>query len=473
VNASTRTAPVTADHIASGVFLVYGLGVTGRAVAAALIGCAGEVRLADDRPDLEAEELATDLGVPLVRPTDLAALLDGVDAVIPAPGLADHHPLFDAARSAGVRMISEFDLAQAWDERPIVAITGTNGKTTVTTLVVDMLNRSGLRAVDAGNTETPLVAAIEDPAVEVFVVEASSFRLGHSAAFSPNVATWLNYAPDHLDVHGSLEAYEGSKASMWDHLPPGGTAIANRDDPVVMSHSPAGATITFGLSDPGAAGGYCERDGVLYDGAGDPLIDVESIPRHLPHDRSNALAAAATALAAGADRTAVAASLTAFRGLPHRVQFVSEANGVEWFDDSKSTAPHSVAAAVEGFESVVLVCGGRNKGLDLAPLADLVPPVRAVVAIGEAAAEVTDVFEATDVAVETASSMDAAVEAAARLSVTGDAVLLSPGCASFDWYSSYAERGNDFIRAVRVALDPGPGPGRSPEPGPAQGGAAS
>jgi UDP-N-acetylmuramoylalanine--D-glutamate ligase len=186
------------------------------------------------------------------------------------------------------------------------------------------------------------------------------------------------------------------------------------------------------------------------------LLSKADLPRALPHDVANSLAAAAVALAAGATVDGCRSGLTSTLPLPHRVSFVAESGGVAWYDDSKATTPASVLAAVSGFPSVVLIAGGRNKGLDLNALSTAAPPVRAVVAIGEAAAEIVHAFEGA-VPVTTAGSMSNAVEAARAMARTGDAVLLSPGCASFDWYSSYSARGDDFVAIVKATLEKGEG----------------
>jgi UDP-N-acetylmuramoylalanine--D-glutamate ligase len=315
-----------------------------------------------------------------------------------------------------------------------------------------MLEASGLAAQAVGNTPVPLVAAIDDPLVDVFVVEASSFRLDHSRRFAPAVGTWLNFAPDHLDNHPSLAAYEAAKARVWRDQTAAQVAVGNLDDPVVARHlaqAPA-QRVGFGLASPEA--GYRVVDDTLVCPDGTPLLAVSELPRRFPHDLLNALAAAATTLAGGGSIEGVQAVLRAFTGLPHRVALVGEAGGVRFFDDSKATTPHAALAAVAGFESIVLICGGRNKGLDLSPLAAAAPRARAVVAIGDAAADVAAVFAATGVPVHVAVSMDDAVASAASAAQPGDAVLLSPGCASFDWYGSYGERGDDFARAVRELI---------------------
>ena len=432
--------------IERGPVLLVGLGVTNRAVATALVRRGVEVLATDDRPTEVARTAAGHLGIDLVEapgPDRLDALVAGAAAVVPSPGVPDHHPVFAAAADAGVPVRSEFDLAAAYDDRPRLAVTGTDGKTTVVALVTAMLEASGVRAAAVGNTELPLVAAIDDPEIAVFVVEASSFRLAHTAVFRPEVATWLNFAADHQDAHSSLSAYESAKARIWTDQEPDAVAVGNVDDPVVMAHlvrAPA-RHVTFG-----STGDYHVDGGRLLTPGG-PLASIGELWRALPHDVANALAAAATAMPGGAAEDGARRALLQFRGLPHRVTLVGESGGVRWYDDSKATAPHASLAALRSFDSVVLIAGGRNKGLDLGVLAEEAGRVRSVVAIGEAAGEVAAVFDGLR-PVTTASSMAEAVDAAALQAVPGDVVLLSPGCASFDWYSSYAERGDDFARLV-------------------------
>jgi UDP-N-acetylmuramoylalanine--D-glutamate ligase len=453
--------------------LVVGLGVTGAAVARALLARGHDVVAVDDAPGAAARAAAEDLGLDLAQAPaadELAALVAAAEAVLPAPGLPARHPVFALAGAAGVPVLSEFDLASWWDDRPLLAITGTDGKTTVTTLVRDMLVASGMAAVAVGNTPVPLVAAIDDPATDVFVVEASSFRLEHSQRFAPTVGTWLNFAPDHLDSHPDLASYEAAKAGIWRDQSTEQVAVGNADDPVVAGHL-AGARarhVTFGLAgnaDFRLVGG-ARTGGRLTGpaaGRGDDveIARVEDLGRSLPHDIANGLAAAATALAGGASVDGVRRGLLGFRGLPHRVALVGEAGGVRFYDDSKATTPHAAATAIAGFESVVLIAGGRNKGLDLRMLAESAGSIRAVVAIGEAAPEVTAAFDGVR-PVTRAGSMQEAVRAAADLARPGDAVLLSPGCASFDWYGSYGERGDDFARAVREVAGGSEVPRRGP-----------
>jgi UDP-N-acetylmuramoylalanine--D-glutamate ligase len=440
----------------TGRAVVVGLGVAGEAAARQLARRGWAVVVVEDRPGpatrVRAGSLAP-LGVEVVDAPDrtlLDVLVDAADLLVPSPPVPPGHPATVRALDRGTPVWTEFELAARWSSVPLVAVTGTNGKTTVTTLVTDVLAASGRRTVAAGNNELPLVDALDIEHLDVIVVEASSFRLEFTETFAPRVGTWLNLAPDHLDWHGDVDAYTAAKARLWANAGPGDVAVANAEDPVVLAAaraSAAGTVTTFGLDE----GDWRVVDERLV-GPGGPFLATRELARDLPHDRANALAAGATATAAGADPDAVAEVLRSFRGLPHRITPVGEHGGVRWLDDSKATDPHAAVTAVRGFDSVVLVAGGRNKGLDLSVLAGEADRLRAVVAIGEAAPEVVAAFEGSPVPVTVATSMDAAVATARAAARPGDVVLLSPGCASYDWYGGYGERGDDFARAVAEEL---------------------
>jgi UDP-N-acetylmuramoylalanine--D-glutamate ligase len=434
--------------------LVYGVAITGQAVARALLARGDEPVLADDRPAPGALEAAAAMGLTVVeRPVDLDALVDGCDLVVPAPAVPEHHQLFAAARRAGVHVTTELDLAWEWEAtrpggpRPMLGITGTDGKTTTTLLATAMVEAGGRSAVACGNTELPLVAAL-DLDVDVYVVECTSFRLAFADTFRPVAGTWLNLAADHLDWHVSLDTYAAAKARIWQHQDERDAAIGFADDPVVMGYLVAapGRHVTFAAS----GADYHVNAGWLT-GPHGPIADVADMRRALPHDVTNALAAAAIVLEPGvADAGAVAAALASFEGVPHRISFVAEHGGVAYYDDSKATTPHAAVTAMRAFDSVVLLAGGRNKDLDLRELAVEPGRVHAVVAIGEAGPAVADAFAGLAPVEVVDTNMDDAVAAAARLARPGDVVLLSPGCASFDWYTGYAKRGDDFARAVRA-----------------------
>lgn len=455
-----------------GSVLVVGLGVTGCAVARALADRGHEVITADDLPDRAAQS-AAQAGLALAEVHDsadadvLGWLVGRVAAVVPAPGVPPRHPCYSLADAAGVPVVSELDLAAQWDGRPLAAVTGTNGKTTVTTLIEGMLNRSGISAVGAGNTDVALVDAISQD-TETFVVEASSFRLHRARLFAPAVAVWLNLAPDHLDWHSDFDDYAASKARIWANQGSGDVAVVPFDDPVIEPWTTAIAARKVTFAAAGALGAPADvrfEAGVLT-AHGSPMVDTADLPRRRPHDLSNAAAATAVALEMGASADAVVAELKSFGGLPHRLAYVGRVGGVSFHDDSKATAPHATVAALAGFSEAILIAGGRNKGLDLGDLAEVTPNVRGVVAIGESADDVVTCFSRQDrrrVELCRAGSMPEAVELAYRMAQPAGDVVLSPGCASFDWYSSYHQRGQHFIAAVTELgdrhgeLDPGMG----------------
>ncbi len=423
--------------------VVVGLGATGQAVTRHLVGDGWEVVVVEDHPTANTSGAAERLGATLGTAADAA----GADVVVPSPGVPPRHPVHEVASRAGVPVLSEVELAwRAADDKRLVAVTGTNGKTTVTTLVAAMLVESGRTAVAAGNIGLPLIDAVAQD-VDVVVAEVSSFQLQHTEGFRPSVAVWLNLAEDHLDWHTTIEHYAAAKARIWANQGGDDVAVANAEDEAVAkaAASAPGRVVTFGL----AEGEYRVSSGALRTPDGAEVIDCEDLPRNLPHDVANALAATAAAIAAGAELAACRAALSAFHGLPHRLQLVLESGGVRYYDDSKATTPASVLAALRGFDSVVLIAGGRNKGLDLGVLRREAHRLRAVVSIGEAASQVASALEGTTQVIPAGSMVDA-VMAARSAARPGDAVVLSPGCASFDWYGSYGERGEDFVRTVRA-----------------------
>lgn len=439
--------------------VVVGFGVTGRAVARALTRTGRAVQVFDDTCSPEQAGAAGAIGVHLEKTppaAELARRLRGAALVVPSPGVPPSHPIYGAAVQAGIPVRSEIELGyQLLAERgrpDLLAITGTNGKTTVTTLVTAALQASGVVAISAGNIGVPLIEAAASDA-DVCVAEVSSFQLEYTEEFRPEVSCWLNLSEDHLDWHPTLEHYSAAKSRIWVNQQTGDTAVVNADDPAVLaatSSVPAGVMIArYSVYDDSAD--YRVQDGAIVGPDATRIIDVSRLRRSLPHDVSNAVAAAAVALSAGATVEGCRGAFAGAPLLPHRVSLVGSADGVDWYDDSKATTPASVVAAVAGFRSVILLAGGRNKGLNLKALASTVPPVKAVVAIGDSADEVAEAFEGK-VPVSVAANMADAVTAAASYAKPGDSVLLSPGCASFDWYGSYAERGDDFAELVRSRM---------------------
>ena len=443
--------------------LVIGMGVTGEAVARQLVSDGDTVVAVEDRPTAETRARAAATGVELVeapRPDRLAELARAADLVVVSPGVPVAHPIFAVP---GIDLVSEIELAARRTHVPIVAVTGTNGKTTVTTLITDMLMHAGRQAVAAGNIGRPLLeAVVENPqdgwtAPDVVVAELSSFQLFLTSTFRPAVSVWLNLAEDHLDWHPTMDHYRAAKARMWANTAGDDVVIGNADDAAVTAEltRAGGRPVTFGLGGRGLPGvpHFGLVEGCLVTPGGQTIAAIADLPRALPHELSNALAASAAAMAAGAGPDDCGAVLRRFGGLPHRIELVRDSGGVRWYDDSKATTPASVVAALQGFDSVVLIAGGRNKGLSYQGLQAEAHRLRAAVLIGEAAGEVASVLDGLCPAVM-ADSMAGAVEAAAGMARPGDAVLLSPGAASFDWYRSYGERGDDFARAVRQHHQP-------------------
>ena len=476
---------MTAAGGIDGTAYVHGLAVAGTAAARALVERGYRVVVADDAPSDAKRDAASALGLELVEapsPAVVEALVRDSAFVVPAPGVPERHPAVLAALRWGRPLRTEIELAYLWEReraggpRPFLAVTGTDGKTTTTLMATAMLEHAGLAAAAVGNTEMPLVAALDQP-VDAFVVECTSFRLSWTEHFRPDAGAWLNLAPDHQNWHDSMETYELAKARLWAHQRPTDVAIGSIDDEVVVRHLRAAQArqVTFGRDAPDAD--YRMMGDELV-GPGGAFAGVASMRRALPHDITDALAAAALVLETGlGEPDAIEAALGAFATPPHRIEPVAEHAGVRWYDDSKATTPHAALTAVRAFDHLVLIAGGRNKGLDLRPLASEPDRVRAVVAIGEAADDVVAVFAGVR-PVHRAGSMAEAVGLASTLAVAGDAVVLSPACASFDWYpdGGYQSRGADFQRCVRELLANAPSPaGRTspPQTSPPQKGIAS
>jgi UDP-N-acetylmuramoylalanine--D-glutamate ligase len=437
--------------------LVFGLAIAGQAVARELVRRGESVVLADDAVSDLHQAFSKQIGMPLVALTsssEIQQVLNSVARVAPAPGIPEGHPVIVAARELGVEICSELEIAYRYERdspsgpRPMVGITGTDGKTTTTMMTAAILESAGLRTMAVGNTDVPLISALNTDA-RAFAVECSSFRLAHTQQFRMCASAWLNFAPDHLDWHPNLSDYFEAKAKMWAHCVEGDVAVAPVDDLRIIEAAQASnaRVVTFGI----AGGDYHSFDGWLCGPMG-RIMPISEMGRSLPHDVSNALAAIAVCLEAGLANVAdVASALQSFKNAPHRIQFVGEKGGVRWFNDSKATSPHAVSVALNSFENIVLIAGGKNKGLDLSALAEQPSRMRAVVAIGDASDEIAHAFTGV-CEIKRATSMQEAVNMADSIAQDGDVVLLSPGCTSYDWYANYGQRGEDFMKCVGKLL---------------------
>jgi len=426
--------------------VVLGLARSGAAAARALLDAGATVTALDaaDGPEQQAAAASVPGAIALLGRTD-GADVDGADLVVTSPGVAPSSVWIKAAEAAGIPVWSEIELAYRLGARPLVAITGTNGKTTTTEMVTAALLADGRRAVSAGNIGHALIQTLGG-SHDAVVAEVSSFQLHGTDRFRAPVAVLLNIARDHLDWHGGHEAYAAAKARLFHNQGSEDFAIYHEDPACRAALNGAGARVPFdeeALPDGGAGieAGWIvvPRGRVVKVGA----LQV----RGRPH-RADAVAAAAAAAAAGADLEAIGEALAAYQPRPHRIEIVAIIDGVTYINDSKATDPHATLAALEELDRVVLIAGGRNKGLDFEELTAAAPRLRAVIAMGESATEIVAAFEGTAVAVETAGDMDDAVVRARRLTGSGDTVLLSPACASFDMFNGYEARGEAFREAV-------------------------
>ena len=428
---------------------VHGLAVAGASTVRALRRRDVDVTVSDDVVTPERQALADELGVELIDAAETTpeALLAGCDLFCPAPGVPETHPVVVAALAAGIDVVSEIELAYRWEQqrpggpRPMLAVTGTDGKTTTTKLTVHLLAAGGLCSVDAGNTDTPLVDAIDDDRYDAFVVECSSFRLAWASTFRAEAAAWLNLQPDHLNWHRSMASYTAAKARIFTNQRPEDTAVAFALDPVVVEQANAAPSRvrTFGAPDAD----YRVEDDRLV-GPGGPIAPVAAMSRRLPHDLTNALAASALVIESGLVASeSIADALGTFQGPPHRLERLGAVDGVDWFNDSKATTPHAAAAAIRSFERIVLIAGGADKGVDLSPMAAEAHRVVGLVAIGTTAPAMLEVFGDVERRRDV-GTLDAAVELAASWARPGDTVLLSPGCASLDQFRNFEVRGDTF-----------------------------
>ncbi len=424
--------------------VLLGYGVSGRACHRFLSTLGGEVVVVDDRLSALGLSEALALGVQCVG--DLATVSEVVGRDWPtltiiSPGVAPTH---QALRYFSGKTVGEFEFGWRMSDSNVAAITGTNGKTTVTFLVAEMLEASGIPAVPTGNYGLPFIELAPDGNSNLWsVAEASSFQLHYSSDFRPDIAALLNVTPDHLDWHGDFGSYRRSKLKIFANQSADDYAVVPDSEDETSGRVDTGQArrVTFGLD----SGDFHVHQGSLSAPFGE-IAQVARLRRKSSYEIRNLLAASAVAVTAGAESSAVSEIVTSFSGLEHRVELFATYHGVDFIDDSKATTPASVIAAVMGLNRCVLIAGGRNKGLDLSPLRQVEPHLQAIVAIGESAPELVDLFPelAAEGGVQVEKDMRSAVEAAYRLAGDGVPVILSPGSTSYDWYQNYKERGRDF-----------------------------
>ncbi|MGW8194080.1 MAG: UDP-N-acetylmuramoyl-L-alanine--D-glutamate ligase [Desulforhopalus sp.] len=442
---------------------VMGLGVSGRAAVRYALHCGAEVAVSDTREEKQFVRdeagLLSSTNVEWEAAGHSREFLMQRDLVLVSPGIPDDLPILQDLRRAGVAVAGEFAVAAGEIRVPVIAVTGTNGKTTVTTLIGSILSAAGNRVFVGGNIGTPLYEYLVAPDnYDVVVVEISSFQLENAGDFAPDVAVMLNISADHLDRHKTLANYLGLKMRLFAHQDQNQCAVVNGDDPLCrqLPSTVRSKIYTFGERKDSTA--VFSSKGITVDFSGKrqeyPLADGVQSGRIAG---MNFAAAILAATAAGCSDWAIRKGLKDFQPLPHRIEFVADVNGVSYYNDSKATNTGAVTAALSQFDdNVILIAGGRDKGDDFRLLRECVADhVRKVVLIGEAA-DLIEQALADRVATVRKASLPEAVRAAAQCARPGDVVLLSPGCASFDMFQSYGHRGEVF-RSEVLALQAGDG----------------
>jgi UDP-N-acetylmuramoylalanine--D-glutamate ligase len=434
--------------------VVVGAARSGVAAVELLAKRGALVTLTETRDSFDGADRLRAAGVHVELGGHRRETLAAADVIVVSPGVPVEQPVFDAARERGVEIIGELELASRWIRGRVLAITGTKGKSTTTTLLGRMLTAAGRRVLVGGNIGVPLSAQVEASTAETLhVVETSSFQLETTTTFRPWIGVWLNFADDHLDRHPSVESYASAKARIFANQAADDWALINADDPVVTARS-AGASarrVLFALSGRIADGFVVDGEWIVKRAAAgaERLVPVAAVELTGRHMLNNVLAATAAASIAGATPQAMTDALRGFRGLEHVMEPAGEIRGVRFINDSKATNVEAARRSIESFPGgVVAIIGGRFKGGDLRQLREpLSDGGRAVVAIGEAAPLVREALSGVVPVVEAASMRDA-VERGYEAATPDGVVLLAPACASFDWFRDYAERGNAFKEEV-------------------------
>ena len=434
--------------------VVVGAARSGIAAAELLVRRGARVVLTETRPSVADADRLRAAGVELELGGHTSKTIDAADLIVTSPGVITEQPLFASARARGVDVIGELELASRWVRGPIIAVTGTKGKSTTTTLIGRMVQAQGRTVLLGGNIGVPLSAQVEASSSQtVHVVEVSSFQLESTTTFRPWISLWLNFADDHLDRHTSIDEYASAKARIFANQRAEDWAVVNAHDPVVMARSEGIAPTRVSFAPSGRL-----DDGYVVDGEWivrkqpqqhTALIPVSAVELTGAHMLGNVVAAAAVADIAGVSPRAMTHALSGFRGLEHVMEPVGVVRGVRFVNDSKATNVEAARRSIESFDGgVVALIGGRFKGGNLRELREpLRDRGRAVIAIGEAAPLVrealSDVLPVID-----ASSMREAVTRGFEQAAFGGVVLLAPACASFDWFADYAARGRAFKEAV-------------------------
>jgi UDP-N-acetylmuramoylalanine--D-glutamate ligase len=432
--------------------LVVGLARTGVATAIFCAARGARVTATDSRSDSEIGETVAELkeaGVTLELGSHREKTFLEQDLIVPSPGVPADEAHLQAARAKGVTIWSEIELAYRFMRGRLIGITGSNGKTTTTSLAEHILKTAGMPTILAGNIGTPLIGCVDEMKDSTCTVaELSSFQLELIATFRPNIGVFLNLTPDHLDRHHTMEAYGAAKQRLFENQTGEDAAVLNADDRATTMYAPSLPRVYwFSRKQRVAEGAYVRGEEIVFrqDGAEETLLKLQDIPLAGAHNVENVLAAAAAARLAGAPAAAIAKGVRSFAGVEHRLEFVAEIGGVGYYNDSKATNVDATLKALDAFPGrILIILGGKDKGSDYTVLQK---PLRekAILAllIGAAAEKIENQISGS-VALERAETLERAVETASHAAQRGDVVLLAPACASFDQFQNYEHRGRVF-----------------------------
>jgi UDP-N-acetylmuramoylalanine--D-glutamate ligase len=436
--------------------LVVGLARTGMVTALFSVGYGARVTATDEKPEAQLVETAAKLraaGVTVEPGGHRPEIFSEQDLIVVSPGVPAKLPQLEAARARGIPVWSEIELGWRLLRGKLIAITGSNGKTTTTSLVAHILKTANIPTLVGGNIGVPLLALVESSMdTTVTVAEISSFQLETIEAFRPEIGVLLNLTPDHLDRHASFEEYARAKMRMFENQLERDAAVLNADDPEITRRMPSrGHIYWFSRQKRVAEGAFLRDDQIFFrtDGTEVALARRDDIPLRGEHNVENVLAACAAAYLAGADPVSIASGVKTFQGVEHRLEFVAEVGGVNFYNDSKATNVDATLKAIEAFPGpLIVILGGKDKGSPYAPLREpLRERARLALVIGAAAEKIAS--ELGDaVAVEQAGTMDRAVRIALERAKPGDTVLLAPACSSFDQFEDYEHRGHVFKELV-------------------------